>query len=41
MMGEKLAYNENFRDNVTFLRFDSCIMLNENMEPEDEEGCSV
>ena len=32
LLGEKLQYNENYRENVTFLRFDSSIQLNENME---------
>ncbi len=36
MQGEKLEYNEDYKENVTFLRFDSCIMLNENMEPQDD-----
>lgn len=41
LRGEKLTYNEDYRENVTFLRFDSCIMLNEDMVPEDEESSSV
>ena len=36
LAGEKLEYNENFRDHLTFLRFDQSIMLNENMEREFE-----
>ena len=32
LQGKKLKYNENYRDNLTFLRFDDSIMLNENME---------
>lgn len=32
LMGEKLEYNENYRDNIMFLRFDNSICLNENME---------
>ncbi|MDI7744018.1 ATP-grasp domain-containing protein [Lysinibacillus fusiformis] len=32
LMGEKLEYNENYNDNLTFLRFDSSICLDENME---------
>lgn len=32
IQGEKLEYNENYTENVTFLRFDSSIMLNEKME---------
>ncbi|MED4375446.1 ATP-grasp domain-containing protein [Schinkia azotoformans] len=32
LMGQKLEYNENYRDNLTFLRFDSSICLDENME---------
>lgn len=32
LLGENLQYNENYRENVTFLRFDSSIQLNENME---------
>ena len=34
LMGQRLIYSNNFRDNVTFLRFDSSIMLNEDNEPE-------
>ncbi|SFK78901.1 carbamoyl-phosphate synthase large subunit [Lachnospiraceae bacterium KH1T2] len=34
--GEKLEYNENYREKLTFLRFDQSIMLNENMEREYE-----
>ncbi len=36
LSGEKLTYNENFRDHLTFLRFDQSIMLNEKMEREYE-----
>jgi carbamoyl-phosphate synthase large subunit len=32
LIGEKLKYNENYRDNITFLRFDSSICIDENME---------
>lgn len=32
LMGEKLEYNENYRDNIYFLRFDNSICLDENME---------
>lgn len=32
LMGQQLEYNENYRDNLTFLRFDSSICLNESME---------
>jgi carbamoyl-phosphate synthase large subunit len=32
LMGEKLEYNENYKDNLTFLRFDSSICLDENLE---------
>jgi len=32
LMGEKLKYNENYRDNIIFLRFDNSICLDENME---------
>lgn len=32
LMGETLVYNENYRENITFLRFDSSISLDENME---------
>ena len=32
LRGEKLSYNENYKDGNVFLRFDSSIMLNENME---------
>ena len=41
LRGEVLTYNENYRDNVTFLRFDSSIMLNEDMVPEYEEGSII
>ncbi len=41
LSGEVLSYNENYRENVTFLRFDSCIMLNEDMVPCDEESSSI
>ncbi|CAG9606598.1 ATP-grasp domain-containing protein [Pseudoneobacillus rhizosphaerae] len=32
LMGQKLEYNENFKDNVTFLRFDSSVCVDENLE---------
>lgn len=32
LIGEKLEYNENYRDNIMFLRFDNSICLDENME---------
>jgi carbamoyl-phosphate synthase large subunit len=32
IMGEKLEYNENYRDDIIFLRFDNSICLDENME---------
>ncbi|RWZ50178.1 ATP-grasp domain-containing protein [Halobacillus fulvus] len=32
LMGEHLEYNENYKENLVFLRFDSSICLNENME---------
>lgn len=32
LMCEKLEYNENYRDNIMFLRFDNSICLDENME---------
>lgn len=32
LQNEKLSYNENYKENITFLRFDSAIMLNEKME---------
>lgn len=32
LMGQKLNYNENYKDNIIFLRYDSCICLNDNME---------
>ena len=34
LRGERLVRNERFRDNITFLRFDASIMLNEENEPE-------
>ena len=41
LMGEVLTYNEDYRENVTFLRFDSSIMLNEDMVPEYEKGSNI
>lgn len=32
LLGQKLEYNEKYRDQLTFLRFDSSICLDENME---------
>lgn len=32
LMGQKLSYNENYMDNILFLRFDSSICLDKNME---------
>ncbi|MEA3283594.1 MAG: ATP-grasp domain-containing protein [Synergistota bacterium] len=32
LMGEKLMYNEDYRDGLTFLRFDNSICLDESME---------
>lgn len=32
LMGNKLEYNENYRDNVMFFRFDNSICVDENME---------
>lgn len=32
LMNQTLEYNENYKDNITFLRFDSSICLDENME---------
>ncbi|MCM3693193.1 ATP-grasp domain-containing protein [Neobacillus niacini] len=32
LLGEKLQYNLNYRENITFIRFDSSICLDENME---------
>lgn len=32
LLGEKLTYNEDYRDNIYFLRYDCSICLNENME---------
>ena len=37
MRGEKLSYSNRFRENITFLRFDSSIMLNEDMEYESSD----
>ncbi len=36
LIGEELQYNENYRENITFLRFDQSIMLNEEMKREYE-----
>lgn len=32
LMGESLEYNENYRDNIMFLRFDNSICVDENLE---------
>ena len=32
LKGEKLEYNENYRENILALRFDDCIFINENGE---------
>lgn len=32
LMGESLDYNENYRDNIMFLRFDSSICVDDNLE---------
>ncbi|WP_336866198.1 ATP-grasp domain-containing protein [Peribacillus frigoritolerans] len=32
LLGQKLLYNEKYKENLTFLRFDSSICLDENME---------
>ncbi len=32
LLGEELHYNENYRDNIMFLRFDSSICVDENWE---------
>lgn len=32
LMGQKLEYNEDYRDNIMFLRFDSSICLNDKLE---------
>lgn len=32
LSGEKISYNENYRANTTFVRFDNSIMLDENLE---------
>lgn len=41
LLGETLEYNEEYRDKITFLRFDSCIMLNERMELEHDKGSNL
>ena len=41
LRGEVLTYNDDYRENVIFLRFDSSIMLNEDLVPEHEEGCNI
>lgn len=41
LKGEVLTYNEDYRENVTFLRFDGSIMLNEDMVPENEKGSYI
>ena len=41
LRGEVLTYNDDYRENVIFLRFDSSIMLDEDMVPVYEEGCNI
>lgn len=41
LRGEKLSPTADYRENVTFLRFDSSIMLNENLKREDVDGSST
>ncbi|HAG70546.1 MAG TPA: hypothetical protein DCL38_11345 [Lachnospiraceae bacterium] len=41
MRGETPEYNLSYRDGVTFLRFDACMMLDENGETVYAENCSV
>ncbi len=41
LRGEVLTYNEDYMDNVTFLRFDSSIMLDGDMVPVYEEGSNI
>jgi len=38
LLGERLEYNEDYRENLTFLRFDASIMLNEENKL---EGCDI
>lgn len=37
LKGEKLTYNDNYRANLTYLRFDNCICLDENMNVVDTD----
>lgn len=37
LLGEKLSYNEDYRKDLTFLRFDACIMLNKELEIEGSD----
>ena len=39
--GEVLTYNDDYMENVIFLRFDSSIMLDPDMVPVYEEGCNI
>ena len=41
LRGESLEYREKYRADTVFLRFDSCIMLDETGEPVYAENCSV
>ena len=43
LLGEVLTYHEEYRDNITFVRFDSSICLDENMQPIDlsKSTCST
>lgn len=38
LMGQKLQYNEKYEDKLTFLRFDSSICLDENMELKNDKS---
>ncbi len=41
LRGEKLSENNEYRDGLTFLRFDACVVLDENGEAVYAEDCSV
>ena len=41
LRGEALSYRDDYRSDVTFLRFDACVALNENGEAVYAENCSI
>ena len=41
LQGETLYYNEEYKENLLFLRYDQSICLDENMEMVDDKSCNI